>query len=140
TSPCATSANPRSPQRTRASSACPNSTRSTRGTAGPSTTPSVTTPTRARLHSADQSPGIQVVLRDHDARRRAHACHQADDRGGADQVPARRDHGDGLVRRSEEHTSELQSRFDLVCRLLLEKKKTRASRRKAASGIMPAHK
>src|SRR5438874_5288447 len=28
------------------------------------------------------------------------------------------------VRRSEEHTSELQSRRDLVCRLLLEKKKT----------------
>src|SRR5699024_11309712 len=27
------------------------------------------------------------------------------------------------VARSEEHTSELQSRFDLVCRLLLEKKK-----------------
>src|SRR5699024_12739667 len=26
------------------------------------------------------------------------------------------------VKRSEEHTSELQSRFDLVCRLLLEKK------------------
>src|SRR5699024_11816173 len=33
--------------------------------------------------------------------------------------------GSGLVpeNRSEEHTSELQSRFDLVCRLLLEKKK-----------------
>src|SRR5699024_11807191 len=28
-----------------------------------------------------------------------------------------------LFWRSEEHTSELQSRFDLVCRLLLEKKK-----------------
>src|SRR5699024_12115216 len=28
-----------------------------------------------------------------------------------------------IFRRSEEHTSELQSRFDLVCRLLLEKKK-----------------
>src|SRR5438067_7410157 len=28
-----------------------------------------------------------------------------------------------LPLRSEEHTSELQSRFDLVCRLLLEKKK-----------------
>src|SRR5699024_11822336 len=27
-----------------------------------------------------------------------------------------------LYKRSEEHTSELQSRFDLVCRLLLEKK------------------
>src|SRR5690349_23963333 len=30
----------------------------------------------------------------------------------------------GLAGRSEEHTSELQSRRDLVCRLLLEKKKT----------------
>src|SRR6478672_13757504 len=29
----------------------------------------------------------------------------------------------GRPRRSEEHTSELQSRSDLVCRLLLEKKK-----------------
>src|SRR5438067_13219572 len=29
------------------------------------------------------------------------------------------------IHRSEEHTSELQSRFDLVCRLLLEKKKIR---------------
>src|SRR5699024_11635596 len=29
-----------------------------------------------------------------------------------------------LYLRSEEHTSELQSRFDLVCRLLLEKKNT----------------
>src|SRR5207249_10915479 len=28
----------------------------------------------------------------------------------------------GRALRSEEHTSELQSRFDLVCRLLLEKK------------------
>src|SRR5438105_11478563 len=31
----------------------------------------------------------------------------------------------GLITRSEEHTSELQSRVDLVCRLLLEKKKKR---------------
>src|SRR5699024_11595915 len=30
--------------------------------------------------------------------------------------------------RSEEHTSELQSRFDLVCRLLLEKNKQRLDR------------
>src|SRR5437868_13072662 len=30
--------------------------------------------------------------------------------------------GPGCRCRSEEHTSELQSRFDLVCRLLLEKK------------------
>src|SRR2546422_7506918 len=32
------------------------------------------------------------------------------------------------VRRSEEHTSELQSRLHLVCRLLLEKKKERIPR------------
>src|SRR5690349_22043376 len=31
------------------------------------------------------------------------------------------------ARRSEEHTSELQSRRELVCRLLLEKKKSRAA-------------
>src|SRR2546427_6537400 len=32
-------------------------------------------------------------------------------------------HGDRRVGRSEEHTSELQSQSNLVCRLLLEKKK-----------------
>src|SRR5699024_12170497 len=32
--------------------------------------------------------------------------------------------GDLVRERSEEHTSELQSRFDLVCRLLLEKHNT----------------
>src|SRR5207248_6923231 len=32
--------------------------------------------------------------------------------------------GTVAVERSEEHTSELQSPYDLVCRLLLEKKKT----------------
>src|SRR5699024_11944085 len=37
--------------------------------------------------------------------------------------------------RSEEHTSELQSRFDLVCRLLLEKKKARINQRKQATDI-----
>src|SRR2546426_3937888 len=36
----------------------------------------------------------------------------------------RRDHRrEGVVQRSEEHTSELQSPCNLVCRLLLEKKK-----------------
>src|SRR5699024_11898465 len=62
------------------------------------------------------------------------------DRGDAASAPhpasrlRRQDHrpasqGEGAMqdaaqtRRSEEHTSELQSRFDLVCRLLLEKKK-----------------
>src|SRR5690349_24242648 len=35
--------------------------------------------------------------------------------------------------RSEEHTSELQSRRDLVCRLLLEKKKKRQKKGKITS-------
>src|SRR5437868_15360401 len=39
-----------------------------------------------------------------------------------------RDSSDWMERnRSEEHTSELQSRFDLVCRLLLEKKKKKTT-------------
>src|SRR2546427_6131381 len=33
--------------------------------------------------------------------------------------------GDTTTNRSEEHTSELQSQSNLVCRLLLEKKKTK---------------
>src|SRR3712207_8303617 len=44
------------------------------------------------------------------SRNRAHSC--------------RRRRRRGAPRRSEEHTSELQSRQYLVCRLLLEKKKT----------------
>src|SRR6266568_9568028 len=36
--------------------------------------------------------------------------------------------------RSEEHTSELQSQFHLVCRLLLEKKKKQAASNIAAAG------
>src|SRR2546429_6018017 len=52
---------------------------------------------------------------------RAHLAHVIDDGAG----PQR-----GVlagVRRSEEHTSELQSRLHLVCRLLLEKKKQSGS-------------
>src|SRR3712207_7594680 len=50
-------------------------------------------------------------------------------RPGADLAPQRLEPaGQGPARRSEEHTSELQSRQYLVCRLLLEKKKTDTSR------------
>src|SRR5699024_11250469 len=38
--------------------------------------------------------------------------------------------------RSEEHTSELQSRFDLVCRLLLEKKKPKDYATRSRLGIL----
>src|SRR5207249_12314533 len=51
------------------------------------------------------------------------AAHTALDAADVVLAPAR-DGGVTLMgSRSEEHTSELQSRFDLVCRLLLEKKK-----------------
>src|SRR2546430_13418229 len=43
--------------------------------------------------------------------------------------------GDRLRERSEEHTSELQSQSNLVCRLLLEKKKDWSRRR--ASPLPP---
>src|SRR5437868_15284269 len=55
-------------------------------------------------HAAQE--GLQDVQRLH---------HGATERPAIRMLPARR-------LRSEEHTSELQSRFDLVCRLLLEKK------------------
>src|SRR2546430_10367701 len=45
----------------------------------------------------------------------ARGAHQALHRGG--------ELGERLAQRSEEHTSELQSQSNLVCRLLLEKKK-----------------
>src|SRR2546429_6710298 len=56
-----------------------------------------------------------------------------------------RHHLDGLSRResaggirSEEHTSELQSRLHLVCRLLLEKKKKHPYRvYESTTGIVP---
>src|SRR3712207_8782407 len=44
---------------------------------------------------------------------------------------------EAVVDRSEEHTSELQSRQYLVCRLLLEKKKTAASTISSATPCSP---
>src|SRR5699024_12823027 len=58
--------------------------------------------------------------RDHLVGRRIHRPTQRRDRVVDVQPVQRRVR---LLQRSEEHTSELQSRFDLVCRLLLEKKK-----------------
>src|SRR2546422_2312379 len=48
---------------------------------------------------------------------------------GAHQHIERDDHHDRREHRSEEHTSELQSRLHLVCRLLLEKKKKKKQQR-----------
>src|SRR5438105_5566050 len=62
-------------------------------------------------------------------RRRAHC------RKGRGLFAGHRRHHSFAASRSEEHTSELQSRVDLVCRLLLEKKK-----KKHRSGSRPRHK
>src|SRR5438034_8458986 len=74
--------------------------------------------------------GVQLA----DVQRRRRARHHTDDRASRQsRAPAHRQPRDGSsshrpawppVLRSEEHTSELQSHSDLVCRLLLEKKKS----------------
>src|SRR2546422_5742951 len=66
--------------------------------------------------------------RGHSTRRRLRgrgASARARRPGGHHRLPSGRGSPDGAHRgaRSEEHTSELQSRLHLVCRLLLEKKK-----------------
>src|SRR2546429_5697422 len=63
-------------------------------------------PRAQRCRSASDRPGITADQLRHQA-------------GAAGDFPQSR----FLFRRSEEHTSELQSRLHLVCRLLLEKKK-----------------
>src|SRR5436305_9145649 len=67
-----------------------------------------------RSHHGPARPGRQRA-QDRGGRAR-------EDRGAEAVLPARAG-GRLSVRRSEEHTSELQSRPHLVCRLLLEKKK-----------------
>src|SRR5438034_7018889 len=44
-----------------------------------------------------------------------------------------------LAIRSEEHTSELQSHSDLVCRLLLEKKKNEETSHEACTDLHSSH-
>src|SRR3989442_3539062 len=74
-----------------------------------------------RSHGTEQAGTAQIGLEQDQAR---YAPHQGEGgrRIGLDLAPAQSE-------RSEEHTSELQSRPHLVCRLLLEKKKknTRAT-------------
>src|SRR5437867_12655964 len=97
---------------------------------------------RLARREPQQPPERQVLARQEDARGRD-VDHHLDD-PGEERVPDRdvvthvkpteREHaarlpcahepgGLGQEDRSEEHTSELQSPYDLVCRLLLEKKK-----------------
>src|SRR2546422_7063895 len=65
-----------------------------------------------RLHLGESGPALDETL---------HRLARVDVRNDAE-------HADAEVGRSEEHTSELQSRLHLVCRLLLEKKNIRVNR------------
>src|SRR3712207_8180588 len=67
---------------------------------------------RRREHAGRGAPHVDARPHERDAALRATAREQ-----GVEAGPPRQ------PRRSEEHTSELQSRQYLVCRLLLEKKK-----------------
>src|SRR5207249_9940003 len=75
-------------------------------------------------------PAIQNSDRLHAALRSRElaARRQAWDHTRSSRMQVQRVPPSGTRNRSEEHTSELQSRFDLVCRLLLEKKKRHAQR------------
>src|SRR3712207_7256561 len=66
-----------------------------------------------------------VDHRDVSAARDEMAAASGHPNGWADRAARRNRHGTLRRGRSEEHTSELQSRQYLVCRLLLEKKHTR---------------
>src|SRR5690349_22338470 len=74
----------------------------------------------AHHHLRHREPG---PLRLDHHRRRAAADRSIDEAVAVRADPAHRDEHVAGLDRSEEHTSELQSRRDLVCRLLLEKKK-----------------
>src|SRR5256885_4794153 len=68
------------------------------------------TPPQQRHHAVERLPRIHDILDQQDML-----------------TPER---GFGIVQRSEEHTSELQSPCNLVCRLLLEKKKKKTTTHK----------
>src|SRR5437868_13207734 len=81
---------------------------------------------------------ISIVADDHLARRA-----QLEEAAEVDAAVAADAHGARAAaarvqERSEEHTSELQSRFDLVCRLLLEKKKKK-KKKQIAKCIQAKH-
>src|SRR5690625_6344047 len=67
---------------------------------------------------------------DRDARAHAHPSAVVEHLDRAEMAPHIGQH------RSEEHTSELQSRGQIVCRLLLDKKKTESSNRRDANTMI----
>src|SRR2546421_9058893 len=83
--------------------------------------PRAATAGRQFLSAADKDRNVGTLPAEHSSpqfRVAASPAQGRSERGGHEAILT-------TAERSEEHTSELQSRSDLVCRLLLEKKKTR---------------
>src|SRR3989449_7459787 len=83
----------------------------------------------------DALPISDPLQRARDAKDGGNADRMGQDRGVRGTGALFADEAGHVLARSEEHTSELQSRLHLVCRLLLEKKK---KKREYASGAYPA--
>src|SRR5690606_39564803 len=80
----------------------------------------------AAIYTLSLHDALPIYGSRHPGRRRRRWQHGRDPqrgRGIRHRGPARAGRLDAAQDRSEEHTSELQSRENLVCRLLLEKKK-----------------
>src|SRR5438874_8959500 len=76
-------------------------------------------PATTEIYTLSLHDALPIYHRQDRGKRGQHHRAGAPDRGLDDRLLA------GQAVRSEEHTSELQSRRDLVCRLLLEKKKNK---------------
>src|SRR5260370_4940992 len=83
----------------------------------PASAPALARPAKCG-HSEGSGPGTTYEPRSHGAARLVSRLFQSPDR------PDLRKSETSRAARSEEHTSELQSHLNLVCRLLLEKKKS----------------
>src|SRR2546422_7313994 len=81
-----------------------------------------------KLNKRSRRGRLEVRRAGHQTSVREPEGKDAGDRGVRQQKLVR-----GLPQRSEEHTSELQSRLHLVCRLLLEKKKKKKQHRAVRS-------
>src|SRR5688572_31374556 len=75
--------------------------------------------------------GARRAGREQDGGDAVHVTHEADPEQGAGLVRHAAVAGAQHDARSEEHTSELQSQSNLVCRLLLEKKKKTTKKKKS---------
>src|SRR5207237_10525708 len=82
-------------------------------------------PTRRSSDLRCRAAGVGVPREDRHLHehRSPGAARSSGARAAGGRAPGPLDHPADRARRSEEHTSELQSHLNLVCRLLLEKKK-----------------